>query len=84
MPFILRGAFAVTAMIRRKRRVAGPRFRYIVAGERGAVEFVTLAASRRRSATGIELLRSLSCLTTLGRAACLAVLCGAGGFMPVS
>ncbi len=32
-------------MIRRERRVAGPRFRYIVAGERGAVEYVTLAGS---------------------------------------
>jgi hypothetical protein len=30
-------------MIRRERRVTGPRFRYIVAGERGAVEYVTLA-----------------------------------------
>jgi hypothetical protein len=30
-------------MIRRERRVTGPRFRYIVAGERGPVEYVTLA-----------------------------------------
>jgi hypothetical protein len=30
-------------MIRRERRVTGPRFRDIVAGERGAVEYVTLA-----------------------------------------
>ena len=30
-------------MIRRERRVTGPRFRCIVAGERGAVEYVTLA-----------------------------------------
>lgn len=43
MPFILRGTPPGTAMIRRERRVTGPRFRYIVAGERGAVEYVTLA-----------------------------------------
>jgi hypothetical protein len=30
-------------MIRREHRVTGPRFRCIVAGERGAVEYVTLA-----------------------------------------
>jgi hypothetical protein len=43
MPFILRGTPPGTAMICRERRVTGPRFRYIVAGERGAVEYVTLA-----------------------------------------
>src|SRR5438046_1180981 len=36
MPFILRGTPPGTAMIRRERRVTGPRFRYIVAGERGS------------------------------------------------
>jgi hypothetical protein len=30
-------------MIRRERRVTGPRFRHIAAGERGAVEYVSLA-----------------------------------------
>jgi hypothetical protein len=30
-------------MIRRERRVTGPRFRYFIAGQRGAVEYVTLA-----------------------------------------
>jgi hypothetical protein len=35
-------------MIRRERRVTGrPRIRYIVAGERGAVEYVTLAGFPR-------------------------------------
>lgn len=43
MPFILCGIPPGTAIIRRERRVTGPRFRYIVAGERGAVEYVTLA-----------------------------------------
>jgi hypothetical protein len=38
MPFILRGTPAGPAMIRRERRVTGPRFRCIVAGERGAVD----------------------------------------------
>lgn len=43
VPFILRGSSPGTAMIRWEPRVTGPRFRYIVAGERGAVEYVTLA-----------------------------------------
>jgi len=42
-PLILRGTPAGTAMIRRERRVTGPRFRCIVAGERGEVGYVTLA-----------------------------------------
>jgi lactate dehydrogenase-like 2-hydroxyacid dehydrogenase len=43
VPFTLRGTPPGAAMIRRERRVTGLRFRYIVAGERGAVEYVTLA-----------------------------------------
>jgi hypothetical protein len=43
MPFILRGTPPGTAVIRRERRVTGPRFRYIVAGEPGAVEYVNSA-----------------------------------------
>jgi hypothetical protein len=43
MPFILRGTPQETAMILRERHATGPRFRSIVAGERGAAEYVTLA-----------------------------------------
>ena len=39
----VRLALQGTAVIRRERRVTGPRLRYIVAGERGAVEYMTLA-----------------------------------------
>lgn len=52
-------------MIRRERRVTGPRFRYIVAGERGAVEYVALAgfplAISYHSPQPVDRVQAVSC-----------------------
>jgi len=65
IPFILRGTPQGTAMILRERHATGPRFRYIVAGERGAAEYVTLAgfplAISYHSAQPLDGVRPMPC-----------------------